>query len=161
MSNDLEPSPCPVCSEPSYVFKEYKFLHLTVVFLLVVAYHSYRSQWYYSCPACMRRELWRWNKRSLLTANIVWPFMMGPTFVSRFISTLLPWSSVGVRPWWKQTIGFLALLGAAAATVTVMIAGLSFFLVFAGNQAEGFRQAALIAIPSFALCVVIAAIVDF
>lgn len=159
MSQLLEPVECPDCCNQTYVLKEHRFWHLTVVFLVFVVHYRYRSEWMLACPSCMRRALWRWNLKSLVTANLLWPVFILPVYASRTIGTFLPWSNYEGRPWWKRSLGYFALCACAAAAAMVIISVIGYF-----NGAPITRSdwllTAVISLAAFPFFATVAALLD-
>ena len=71
------PVACPACRTPSDSIKQYRFPEL-FVFLLVL--YWVRTLTYTACPSCMRKKLALCAVINVVTANIVWPFVLFPWY---------------------------------------------------------------------------------
>jgi hypothetical protein len=77
------PRTCPCCQRSTDSLNQYHLLQ----WVFLVVFFSVRRETYTSCPACMRQHLLRWGGLQLLTANLVWPFVVFPTMAFRLATT--------------------------------------------------------------------------
>lgn len=144
--------PCPVCRTSTDSLKHYEFPQL--LFLLFGA--SHRVDRVTACPACLRQFLFRWAAVSLVTANLLWPVIVFPLFVSRLFASFMPGSVAQRKTIGKKIAGFVVGL-------LLVIAGFAVFLgivlIFGPYPSEGAMTAV---ISVFAVCVLglLGALVD-
>jgi hypothetical protein len=66
--------PCPKCGQPSDSIKCYTLL--TIIFLFIVGVSQ--TQKAIGCPGCVRKSIALSGLVNMLTANILWPFIILP-----------------------------------------------------------------------------------
>ncbi len=69
--------PCPQCQQPSDSIKCYRLGF--IVFLFLFAVHQTKNE--IGCPSCIRKALATSGAINLITANILWPFIILPWYV--------------------------------------------------------------------------------
>jgi hypothetical protein len=69
---------CPVCQTPTESLKRYTFVELCI-FLLILAWT--RRVTYVACPPCMRSKLFSSMLVNMVTAHILWLFILLPWYL--------------------------------------------------------------------------------
>jgi hypothetical protein len=80
------PIACPHCNRPSNSIKQCRFLGILFLFLFMVR----QTRTVNACQSCMRGKILEHALINILTANILWPFIILPMSIYQFIRIRQP-----------------------------------------------------------------------
>jgi hypothetical protein len=143
---------CPHCGIQTDSLKTFEFPQL--VFLLFA--YSYRIDRVTACPRCLRAYLARWGALSALTANIVWPVLVFPLFVSRLFSSLLNGHTSRTKSFLKKFCGGFA---GVLLVLAAFVSGGAFIGLF-GPVAQNFLSVFVVAATALVAFGLLAAVCE-
>jgi hypothetical protein len=146
---------CPNCGKPTDSLKRYEFL----ILIFLGTHSSGRKERFAACPSCMRRYLYAWGLSSVLTANVLWPFLILPKLASRLLATVIRGHSIE-RPAFRRILARdFAQLGLIGSIVCATTAGL--FFAFGETDIHKWSGIAISgSLASFLVCAVAGAFAD-
>ena len=131
--SDDRPLPCPMCGANTDSLKKHEFPRVT--FYLFGA--AYRIEEVTACPYCLRRHLAMWGVISLVTTNLMWPLVVLPLLLTRFIASFLPGHRLAPKSVPKKAIGGAVVVGLAFAAMATALGGLAVYTSPEASDAFG------------------------
>ncbi len=78
---------CSWCDESTQSLKAFNLPKFLLIPLHSVHYHVHETDPTEACPGCMRRILLKYLACQIITANILWPFLVLPIYAFYFVLT--------------------------------------------------------------------------